>query len=62
MPRRRGAQQRRMKQAKFDLAVPGARRRAWWDMIMVDHGIFRLLWTNGWRVSNDLFRSNHPLS
>lgn len=50
-----------MTQKKYDLAAPGGRRRAWWDMMMVDHGILRVVWTNRHRVSDKLWRSNHPL-
>jgi protein tyrosine/serine phosphatase len=47
--------------AKHDLSAPGGRFRAYWDTLIVDHGIFRLAWTNRWRVSDELWRSNHPL-
>ncbi|MGH7002885.1 MAG: fused DSP-PTPase phosphatase/NAD kinase-like protein [Alphaproteobacteria bacterium] len=50
-----------MTRAKFDLSAPRGRIRAYWDMVMVDHGIFRLIWTNGARVSAKLRRSNHPM-
>jgi protein tyrosine phosphatase (PTP) superfamily phosphohydrolase (DUF442 family) len=50
-----------MTRPKFDLTAPGGRIKAYWDMVLVDHGIFRLIWTNGWRVSGTLWRSNHPM-
>ena len=50
-----------MTRPKFDLSAPRGRIKAYWDMVMVDHGIFRLIWTNGARVSDQLRRSNHPM-
>jgi protein tyrosine/serine phosphatase len=38
--------------------VPG--RRAWLDMIFNDHGIFRLIYRNHFRVGRDMYRSNQP--
>lgn len=44
-----------------DLAVPSGRFTAWGDSLAVDHGVFRLVWTN-WAevVPGKLYRSNHP--
>ena len=38
-----------------------ARRAAWRDSLLVDHGVFRLLWTNAAAVVPDkVYRANHP--
>jgi uncharacterized protein (TIGR01244 family) len=37
-----------------------ARMAAWANMLMVDHGLFRLVWKNRHRVSAKLWRSNQP--
>lgn len=50
-----------MNRPKFDLDAPRGRLKAYWDMMGVDHGFLRLGWTNSWRVSPKLWRSNHPL-
>ncbi len=44
-----------------DLALPRHRLAAWGDSLAVDHGIFRMVWTN-WAevVPGKLYRSNHP--
>jgi protein tyrosine/serine phosphatase len=44
-----------------DLTTPQGRRLAWIDSLLVDHGIFRLVWTN-WApvVPERLYRCNHP--
>ena len=40
---------------------PGARRRAWRDSLLSDHGIFRTVWDNwGEVVPGKLYRCNHP--
>lgn len=44
-----------------DLASPAGRRLAWIDSLLVDHGVFRLTWTNfASVVPGRLYRSNHP--
>jgi protein tyrosine phosphatase (PTP) superfamily phosphohydrolase (DUF442 family) len=44
-----------------NLTTPQGRRLAWIDSLLVDHGIFRLVWTNGATVvPGRLYRSNHP--
>lgn len=44
-----------------DLASPAGRRLAWIDSLLVDHGVFRLAWTNfASVVPSRLYRSNHP--
>ena len=50
-----------MSQPKYDLAAPGGRRRAHWDLMAVDHGFVRLVYLNRARVSENLFRSGQPL-
>ncbi|MBE7209880.1 MAG: protein tyrosine phosphatase [Gluconacetobacter diazotrophicus] len=43
------------------LAAPGARRAAWRDALLVDHGIFRLVWTNlSPVIPGKVYRANHP--
>jgi protein tyrosine phosphatase (PTP) superfamily phosphohydrolase (DUF442 family) len=49
---------RRSWQANID--SPLSRFFAWFDMTMVDHGWFRYLFANRYRVSNKLERANHP--
>jgi protein tyrosine phosphatase (PTP) superfamily phosphohydrolase (DUF442 family) len=39
---------------------PLSRFFAWFDMTMVDHGWFRYLFANRYRVSDKLERANHP--
>jgi protein tyrosine/serine phosphatase len=44
-----------------DLGSPAGRRLAWLDSLFIDHGIFRLAWTNfAAVVPGRLYRSNHP--
>jgi protein tyrosine phosphatase (PTP) superfamily phosphohydrolase (DUF442 family) len=44
-----------------DLASPAGRMRAWLDSLLVDHGLFRLVWSNwGIVVPGRLYRCNHP--
>src|SRR5438105_457214 len=44
-----------------DLTSPTGRVKAWSDSLLVDHGVFRLLWTNWAEVMpGRLYRSNHP--
>ncbi len=44
-----------------ELASPAGRRLAWIDCLFVDHGVFRLAWTNFAAVApGRLYRSNHP--
>lgn len=50
-----------MSHPNIDAARPRGRARAWTDALLVDHGIFRLVWTNGATVApGRLYRSNHP--
>ncbi len=44
-----------------DLNTPAGRAKAWSDSLLVDHGVFRVLWEN-WAavVPGRLYRSNHP--
>ena len=39
---------------------PMARAAAWANMLMADHGLFRLFWKNCHKVSDTLWRSNQP--
>ena len=43
------------------LDTQAGRRRAWIDSMLVDHGVFRLAWTNAGPVlPGRLYRCNHP--
>lgn len=42
------------------LAGPGDRLRAWTNMLLADHGIFRLLYLNAHRVTPKLWRAAQP--
>jgi protein tyrosine/serine phosphatase len=48
--------------AKWDRPIAGraGRARAWASMLLVDHGVFRLLYPNRARVSEMLWRSSQP--
>jgi len=50
-------------QARFrtDLSTPVNRRRAWVFLLLLDHGLLRLWWTNQAQVAPGVWRSNHPL-
>lgn len=37
-----------------------ARGRAWFDMLVFDHGVLRLLWTNFSEVKPEVYRANQP--
>ncbi|BBF94320.1 protein-tyrosine-phosphatase [Blastochloris tepida] len=39
---------------------PVARAQAWANMLLADHGVFRLFWKNRHRVTDKLSRSNQP--
>ena len=44
-----------------DVATPEGRRRAWFDSLFVDHGVFRTVWDNfAAVVPGRLYRCNHP--
>ncbi|MDA8052429.1 MAG: tyrosine-protein phosphatase [Rhodospirillales bacterium] len=44
-----------------DLETRGGRVRAWLDCLLVDHGVFRLAWSNfAPVVPGRLYRANHP--
>jgi len=44
-----------------DLETPAGRARAWLDALLVDHGVFRLAWSNfAAVVPGRLYRANHP--
>lgn len=44
-----------------DLSTRGKRLHAYWDLLGVDHGIFRCVWVNRHRVSANLYRSGQPM-
>ncbi len=50
-----------MTEPRFELATRRGRLRAWIDLMLVDHGFLRVLWTNRNRVATHLYRSNQPL-
>ena len=44
-----------------DLSTARGRALAWVDSLLVDHAVFRLVWTNFAAVApGRLYRSNHP--
>lgn len=44
-----------------DLTTPGGRASAWQDSLLIDHAVFRALWSNlAEVVPGKLYRSNHP--
>lgn len=48
--------------ARWDRAISGpvGRARAWANMLLVDHGVFRLVYPNRAKVSGGLWRSSQP--
>ena len=44
----------------FTGTLESARHRAWLDSLLVDHGIFRTVWSNWAEIAPGLYRSNHP--
>lgn len=43
-----------------DLETPDNLRRAWFDMMLFDHGFIRALTSNFAQITNDAWRSNQP--
>lgn len=44
-----------------DVTTPGGRASAWGDSLLIDHAVFRALWSNlAEVVPGKLYRSNHP--
>ncbi len=43
-----------------DWPSPNARLRAWFDMMVFDHGFLRVLWRNFAEVSEGVYRANQP--
>jgi protein tyrosine phosphatase (PTP) superfamily phosphohydrolase (DUF442 family) len=43
-----------------DLNAPGARRAAYYDMHVLDHGLIRLLWKNRSQIAPGIWRGNQP--
>ena len=46
---------------RFDLSTFRGRVYAQFDMLAVDHGIFRYVWPNRYAVSDEMYRSGLPL-
>lgn len=45
-----------------DVSTAGGRALAWVDALLIDHAVFRLVWSNLAAVApGQLYRSNHPL-
>jgi protein tyrosine/serine phosphatase len=45
-----------------DVSTAGGRALAWADALLIDHAVFRLVWSNlGVVAPGRLYRSNHPL-
>ena len=45
---------------KSEFASPSDRRRAYWHLLLKDHGFLRLLWTHEYEIAPGVFRSNQP--
>ncbi|WMS41619.1 tyrosine-protein phosphatase [Acuticoccus sp. MNP-M23] len=43
-----------------ELATPGDRRAAWFSLMLVDHGFLRLVHSNRFKVTDNLWRSSQP--
>ena len=43
-----------------DLNTPGARRTAYYDMHVLDHGLIRLAWKNRAQIAPGIWRGNQP--
>lgn len=43
-----------------DISTPKMRRQAWWHFNLFDHSFLRVPWTNFDKVSEGVYRSNHP--
>lgn len=43
-----------------DLTAPANRRRAFWDMMVFDHGFLRIWWRNLDQIAPGIWRSNQP--
>lgn len=43
-----------------DLDAPGARRAARYDMLVLDHGLIRLIWKNRSEIAPGIWRGNQP--
>lgn len=43
-----------------DISRPGARRNAWLDMLVFDHGLLRLTWRNLHEIAPGVWRGNQP--
>ncbi len=46
--------------SRFNLAAPRGRLRAYCDLLFVDHGLFRLFWSNAHRIGGSMYRSSLP--
>ncbi|WP_158275454.1 tyrosine-protein phosphatase [Maritimibacter sp. 55A14] len=42
------------------LSTPLGRAGAWWELMMTDHGILRVLWPNMHRIAPGVWRANQP--
>lgn len=49
-----------MTKPKFEIDTPAGRRKAWRHFQWVDHAVLRYRWTNFDKVTEGLYRSNHP--
>ncbi|PJI85049.1 tyrosine phosphatase family protein [Yoonia maricola] len=43
-----------------DITDPNERKKSYWHVRWLDHGIFRIFWHNFEKVSEGVYRSNHP--
>jgi len=49
-----------VRRLRGEMKTPGQRFAAWVEMILMDHGIFRLIYSNTHRVSPMMYRSSQP--
>lgn len=43
-----------------EISTPAGRRRAWWRLMMTDHGILRTVWSNMHEIAPGVWRANQP--
>jgi len=49
-----------VRRGRGEMKTPGQRFAAWIEMVFMDHGIFRLIYSNTHRVSPNMYRMSQP--
>ncbi|HEY4135187.1 MAG TPA: sulfur transferase domain-containing protein [Alphaproteobacteria bacterium] len=49
-----------VRRLRGEMKTPGQRFAAWIEMVFMDHGIFRLIYSNTHRISPNLYRMSQP--